>query len=166
VLFFTPSRLQKAPKLLLGGLLNESRLSAESALSCCNHFRLWNLTLAKKTVFLTEDKPASGEYEELICEPAKCNYYLLGFWRSKQSRFSEPRLRKVLNYPVNDPKEMDRAYVVVNEYRPAKPGMDTSMTDFMECLNRPRVLAHRLLAVKTGRDWEEKIGIAKARQSS
>ena len=100
--------------------------------------------------FLSEQKPAAGEYEELACQAEKRNFYLLGFWQSARSGFSEPRLRRVLSYPVNHAKEMDRAYVEVHEYRPAKPAMDASMTDFMDCLNRPRVLAHRLLAVKTG----------------
>ena len=91
--------------------------------------------------------------EEIDCESFDRRYYLWGEWDKDEpgdhgSFFVEGRMRGRREYPVVASNEHDRAYILVREYRPAKPSFEVEdLHKLVVQLNQPRLIAHRFLDV-------------------
>ena len=89
-------------------------------------------------------------------------YYLLGTRDKTATHYHEARYAKRFEYPVQDARPNDRAYIEVAEYRRVEPewsdlsaGGDAAIHDINNTLAQPPLFAHRFVRVGAGTGRKE-----------
>jgi len=97
---------------------------------------------------ITTHQPGDEKWVE---KPVR--HYLLGVYEEKSNEFRERNLSPRRDYSfVKNAKDRDRVYLEVIEYLAGEPDCQAKREEFLERLNQPRVIAHRLTGVSWGQE--------------
>jgi hypothetical protein len=157
--------VQLKPKYLLqySDLAIEFRAAGEALekLSLQPEGRAFSDSVEVRWYQFSETEYARTRIEEAAdgsaCEYRDKKYYLWGRWLAREQRFHDPAVPAELAYPLPNgevPKNGERPYILVREYRRAMPTNPSAsrLAEFVDALNQPPIWAHRFVSYHVSPD--------------